>query len=142
MEAVMSYRGTTTSAPVFNPLLTNEIRFTPIAAAELKQLIDQEQDEEIKGIRIFVAGGGCSGMNYGMTFTDAQTPYDYVYQADNGLTVFIDAVAMGYLHGVEVDFVERPSGASFIFNNAFQVTGGSGGCGGCGSSKSSGGGCS
>lgn len=144
MEAAIN-RVATTSIPQFNTLLTDEIRFTQTAAAQLKSLLDSEEDDEIKGVRIFVAGGGCSGMSYGMTFTDTQAQYDCVYQASNGLKVFIDAVAMGYLHGVEVDFVERPNGASFIFNNAFQATGGSGGCGSCGSSsasKSSGGGCS
>ena len=43
-----------------------------------------------------------------------------------------------FLRGVEIDYVERPTGASFVFNNAFSMTGGSGTCGACGSA---GGGC-
>ena len=47
----------------------------------------------------------------------------------------MDAVAFGYLHGVEIDFVTRPTGSSFVFNNVFMATGGSGGCTGCGAAQ-------
>jgi len=47
-------------------------------------------------------------------------------------------VALNFLRGVEIDYVERRMGASFVFNNVFAATGGSGACGGCGSA---GGGC-
>ena len=44
----------------------------------------------------------------------------------------VDAVAMQYLRGVEIDYEARAVGASFVFNNVFAATGGSGMCGGCG----------
>ena len=53
-------------------------------------------------------------------------------------SIYVDAVALNYLRGVEIDYVERPTGASFVFNNAFAMTGGSGTCGACGAA---GGGC-
>jgi iron-sulfur cluster insertion protein len=111
------------------------IRVTPAAGAKLAELIADEDD--VIAVRIFVGGGGCGGMSYGMTFTDAATEYDVVYQGEN-FALFIDAVALGFLAGIEIDFVERPGGASFVFNNAFAATGGSGTCGACGSA---GGGC-
>jgi iron-sulfur cluster insertion protein len=55
-----------------------------------------------------------------------------------GFNLYVDAVAMNFLRGVEIDFVERPTGASFVFNNVFAATGGSGTCGACGAA---GGGC-
>jgi len=46
--------------------------------------------------------------------------------------IYVDSVAMQYLRGVEIDYVDKPMGASFVFNNVFAATGGSGMCGGCG----------
>ena len=47
----------------------------------------------------------------------------------NGFKFYVDAVALNYLHGVEIDYVTRETGATFVFNNVFQSTGGSGTCG-------------
>jgi iron-sulfur cluster insertion protein len=117
-----------------------EINITPTAREQLARLFTQVDDDDIEAIRIFVSGGGCSGMSYGMTFTDQQTPYDRVLQYDD-FSIYVDAVAMNYLHGVEIDFISRPTGASFVFNNVFASTGGSGTCGACGAAVGAGGGC-
>jgi iron-sulfur cluster insertion protein len=121
--------------PEFNTTVTDEIKIMPAAHGKLSELISAE--EEINGVRIFVSGGGCGGMTYGMTFSEAPSAYDSVLEQD-GLTVYVDAVALSFLSGVEIDFVEQGMGASFVFKNAFAATGGSGSCGACGSS---GGGC-
>lgn len=123
--------------PAFRETLTeDEIRITPEAQTQLSKLFEQVEDDDIEAIRIYVTGGGCSGMTYGMTFTDQQTPYDRVMEYAD-FRLFIDAVALNYLHGVEIDYISRPTGASFVFNNVFASTGGSGTCGACGA----GGGC-
>jgi iron-sulfur cluster insertion protein len=127
-----------TAVSAFSTDLTgNDVRLTARARDQLSRLLAQVDDDEIQAVRVFVTGGGCGGMTYGMTFTDRRTPYDSVLQ-DGDVKLYIDAVAINYLRGVEVDFVERPMGASFVFNNVFQATGGSGTCRSCGSS---GGGC-
>jgi len=113
------------------------LALTAAAREKMLELIRQVEDDELKAIRVFVSGGGCGGMGYGMTFTDALSEYDSV-RREQGFDVYVDAVALNYLRGVEIDYVERPTGASFVFNNAFAITGGSGTCGACGSS---GGGC-
>ncbi len=102
----------------------------PAAQEKLVELLGSEED--VNGVRIFVSGGGCSGMTYGMTFSEAPGEYDAILEKD-GLTLYIDAVALSYLNGVEIDFVQQGMGASFVFRNAFAATGGSGACGGCGS---------
>ncbi|MBT8419967.1 MAG: iron-sulfur cluster assembly accessory protein [Gammaproteobacteria bacterium] len=120
-----------------------EFKITPPAREQLAKIFEQShaEYEEIEAIRVFVAGGGCSGMTYGMTFTDKQTEYDHVLD-DNGLKIYVDAVALNYLRGVEIDYVQRPSGPSFVFNNVFALAGGAGGCGDSGSCcSSSAGGC-
>ncbi|MFZ0254771.1 MAG: iron-sulfur cluster assembly accessory protein [Gammaproteobacteria bacterium] len=127
--------------PDFRETLTeDELRITPEAQTQLAKLFEQVDDDDIDAIRIYVSGGGCSGMTYGMTFTDQQTPYDRVMEYAD-FRLFIDAVALNYLHGVEIDYISRPTGASFVFNNVFASTGGSGTCGACGAATGAGGGC-
>ena len=113
----------------------NEIGLTPTARRQLATLCEQvDDDDEVEAIRIYVTGGGCAGMTYGMTFTDRRMPWDKVLK-EEGFDIYVDAVAFGYLHGVEIDFVTRPTGSSFVFNNVFMATGGSGGCTGCGAAR-------
>jgi iron-sulfur cluster insertion protein len=127
--------------PAFRETISEqEIRITPGAQVQLAKLFEQVDDDDIEAIRIYVSGGGCSGMTYGMTFTDQQTPYDRVMDYQ-GFRLYVDAVALNYLQGVEIDYITRPTGASFVFNNVFANTGGSGTCGACGAAVGGGGGC-
>lgn len=124
------------NAPAFNTELRSEdMQFTPAAQAKLAELVSQVEDAA--GVRIFISGGGCGGMAYGMTYAEGETPYDHVF-AGNGFKVFVDAVALNYLQGAEVDFTDNGAQSSFVFNNVFKSVGGSGTCGACGSA---GGGC-
>jgi len=123
------------SVPAYKETLTDEINVTPAAQEKLVELLNSE--DEVNAVRIFVSGGGCGGMTYGMTFAESPSPLDSVYQHD-GLSVYIDAVALNYLEGVEIDYVQQGLGASFVFKNVFAATGGSGACSACGAA---GGGC-
>jgi len=125
-----------TAAAFSTSLSEKEVNLTPLAEEKMAELFDQA-DDDIEAIRVYVSGGGCGGMGYGMTFTDTKSDFDTVRDFDK-FKIYVDAVALGYLKGVEIDYVEKAGGASFVFNNVFQATGGSGACGGCGSA---GGGC-
>ncbi len=116
----------------------DDLTITESARGKLSALI-ADADDEIRAIRIFVSGGGCSGMNYGMTFAEEEYGTDSVIDDGNGFRMVVDPVAVGYLKGAEIDFVEDGLNASFVFNNVFQAVGGSGACGGCGGGA--GGGC-
>jgi iron-sulfur cluster insertion protein len=118
-------------------LAESDLALTAAAREKMLELFNQIEDDDMKAIRVFVSGGGCGGMGYGMTFTDSRSEYDCV-RSEDGFDVYVDAVALNFLRGVEIDYVEKPTGASFVFNNAFAMTGGSGTCGACGSA---GGGC-
>lgn len=124
---------------VFSTVIGDRIHITPPAANKLAALIQAEDDDDIRAIRLFVTGGGCTGMTYGMTFTDSHSKYDCTYTKDD-LTIYIDSVALCFLEGVEIDYKEDKMGANFVFNNVFSSVGGSGVCGGCGGA-SGGGGC-
>ena len=118
-------------------LQENDLALTPAAYEKMAELIGQAEDDDLQAIRVFVSGGGCGGMGYGMTFTDTRTEYDYM-RKEKDFAIYVDAVALNYLRGVEIDYVDRPTGASFVCNNAVAMTGGSGTCGACGAA---GGGC-
>jgi iron-sulfur cluster assembly accessory protein len=112
----------------------HDMKVSPAAAEQLKNLLGSI-DEEIAGIRIFVSGGGCGGMTYGMTYAESIGPYDRILDGD-GFKIMVDPVALGYLQGSDIDFVDNGMNKSFVFNNVFKSVGGTGGCSGCG-----GGGC-
>ncbi len=106
-----------------------EINVTPAAAEQLKALVDSEED--VEAVRVYVAGGGCGGMTYSMTFATEKQDYDSVLERD-GLKIYVDPVALAFLKGVEIDFSEGINGASFVFRNVFQSIGGAGVCSACG----------
>ena len=59
-------------------LAESDLGLTAAAREKMLELFSQIEDDEMKAIRVFVSGGGCGGMGYGMTFTDARTEYDCV----------------------------------------------------------------
>jgi len=135
LEPQFNIKVMTMSAVEFQPQLSNEITVSPEAVKQLIALTENEFG--ITGVRIFVSGGGCGGMSYGMTFVEEPLPTDCVLEQD-GINVYIDAVALGFLEGVEIDYKDEGMNKSFVFKNVFANTGGAGTCGACGSA---GGGC-
>ncbi len=116
---------------VFQPGLTvNDLEVTQSAQDKLHEIVTQT-DEEVSAIRIYISGGGCGGMSYGMTFTDEHSDFDTTLQFD-GFKILVDVVALNYLKGAQIDYVQEVGRERFVFNNVFAETGGSGVCGGCG----------
>ncbi len=110
--------------------ISDEIKITPPAAKKLAELLT-EADPGIQAIRVFVSGGGCGGMQYGLTFAEEPSQFDSTFEGD-GYKLFVDSIALSYMEGSEIDFSQQGANASFVFNNVFQAVGGSGGCAGCG----------
>jgi len=125
------------ASSAFEPVLThNELEVTASAQEKLHEIISQT-DEDVSAIRIYISGGGCGGLSYGMTFTDEQGVFDTTLQFD-GFKILVDVVALNYLKGAQIDYIQEVGRERFVFNNVFAETGGSGTCGGCGAA---GGGC-
>jgi len=119
-------------------LTSDEMTLTSSAQSKIVELMSQVEGDEVKGVRVYVAGSGCSGPSFGMTFATKFEDSDSILEGE-GFTIIVDAGAMGILKGVEIDFVDTGvGGASFVFNNLAPA----GGCGTCGSSSAQGGGCS
>ncbi len=117
---------------MFNNMLNEaELEVTQSAQDKLGEIISQA-DDDVQAIRIYVNGGGCGGMTYGMTFSDQQTDFDTMLSFD-GFKVLVDVVALNYLRGAQIDYIQETGRERFVFNNVFAETGGSGACSGCGS---------
>ena len=116
---------------IMNTTLSEQLVVTASARAKIVDLLE-EADQSIDSVRIFVSGGGCGGMNYGMTFAESREIRDSVLEDTEGCKVVVDPIALCYLQGAEVDYVDDGVNTSFVFNNVFKAVGGSGACGGCG----------
>jgi len=117
-------------------LSASDLELTVSAQGKMAELFSQVEDN-IEGVRVFATPGGCSGINFGMTFTDQLNANDGTLDFE-GFKVIVDDATLEYLRGAEIDFVDQGDGnASFVFNNLPQMEAG-GGCGTCGSQ---GGGC-
>ncbi len=103
------------------------VTITPSAAAKLSGLM-QEKQLEGYALRVFVAGGGCSGLQYGMTFDNETHPGDTDFES-NGLPVRVDPMSAKYISGANIDFVDSLLGGGFKIDNPNAVAS----CG-CGSS--------
>ena len=90
----------------------------------------QEEGNADAGLRVFVQGGGCSGMQYGFTLETEQNEDDFVIE-QQGIKYIIDAMSMQYLEGAVIDYKEDLQGANFMISNPNAQTS----CG-CGSSFS------
>jgi len=105
------------------------IELNESAVTKLKQLFEEENNPALK-LRVFVQGGGCSGMQYGFTFDELQNEDDFDVSVD-GVTLLVDSMSAQYLQGAKIKYVEDAMGASFSIDNpSAQTT-----CG-CGSSFS------
>jgi iron-sulfur cluster insertion protein len=105
------------------------ITITAPAVEKLKEILAEENNPSLK-LRVFVQGGGCSGMSYGFTLDDAQAEDDWDIEA-GGVNVLVDSMSGGYLQGATIDYKEDQYGSSFAIQNPNAVTT----CG-CGSSFS------
>jgi len=108
----------------------NMLTITESASKKISQILEEESPDNKLKVRVFVQGGGCSGMEYGFTFDEDQQEDDFFI--DVGVTgVLVDSMSAQYLQGSEIDYVEDLNGSQFkIKNPNAQTT-----CG-CGSSFS------
>jgi iron-sulfur cluster insertion protein len=85
------------------------------AVIKLKDILAEENNPALK-LRVFVQGGGCSGMSYGFTLDETQNEDDWNLE-HNGVQILVDSMSGGYLQGAEIDYKDGVMGASFTINN-------------------------
>jgi iron-sulfur cluster assembly accessory protein len=106
---------------------------TPTAAIRIKQLVQTENDlsvelsttvlgppsipfAEVIGLRVAVAGGGCSGFSYSFDYVEIPETDDSIFEQD-GSKVFIDPVSLQYLVGATLDYKKSLVSEQFIILN-------------------------
>lgn len=111
----------TAEVKVDNTVLT----VTPSAVAIIKNLLQQREIPN-HALRVFVTGGGCSGMQYGMAFQEDAEAGDTVVAIDD-VRLLVDSTSMVYLNGATIDYVDTLIGGGFRIDNPNAVS--SCGCG-------------
>lgn len=98
---------------------------TPNAVTVIRNLLT-ERSIPNHALRVFVSGGGCSGMQYGMAFEENARDFDRVVQVD-GVKLLVDPTSLMYLQGATIDYIDSLMGGGFRIDNPNAVS--SCGCG-------------
>lgn len=99
--------------------MSDPINLTDKAAAKVWELIQEEGNFNLK-LRAYVTGGGCSGLQYGFTFTENAEADDAVVtkKVEGGeVQLLVDSMSFQYLAGAEIDYKEDIEGEQFIIRN-------------------------
>ena len=95
--------------------LQNVLTITPKAAEKTKEFMKQEGRDDLY-LRVYVSGGGCAGLSYGMGFEEKTDEDDTVIE-EHGIKLLVDSYSSRYLKGTEIDYIESLMGAGFKINN-------------------------
>lgn len=98
-------------------LITNEavVTLTPSAVEQIKVIHQTQPENAGKPLRLYVEAGGCSGLQYGMTFDETRDG-DAIVEHD-GVSVVVDEFSLNYLRGCQVDFKDELTGGGFKIVN-------------------------
>lgn len=95
---------------------TSTISLSAAASDAVKNIL-AERNLEGYALRVYVAGGGCCGVNFGMALDNNIRDVDTTFEA-NGVKVVVDEVSIDYLRGATIDFVNDPvRGAGFAVDS-------------------------
>lgn len=91
------------------------INVTDNAVRQLQSLLSQRPENSLKGLRVQVAKGGCSGLHYEMTLGEREEG-DAIVERE-GMRFFIDDESVSYLQGATLDFTDGLTGTGFRIVN-------------------------
>ena len=91
------------------------IKLSDNAANRIKEIMSKADNTAI-GVRVGVKSGGCAGMSYMMEYAKEAKKNEEVIE-DKGVKVFIDANAVMYLLGTEMDYKKDKFSSQFVFKN-------------------------
>ena len=109
---------------------TQLFTLTPAASQAVKDILAQRNLDGF-ALRVYVAGGGCCGVNFGMALDNSFRDVDTTLEA-NGVKVVVDEVSIDYLRDATVDFVNDPQHGAGSAVSSPNAKASSGGCS-CGS---------
>ena len=91
------------------------IKLSDNAASRIKEIMS-DGEKNVIGVRVSVKSGGCAGMSYVMEYSKEVNPNDELIE-EKGVKVFVDASAVMYLLGTEMDYKKGDFSSSFVFKN-------------------------
>ncbi len=91
------------------------IKLSDNAANRIKEIMSKADSNTI-GVRVGVKSGGCAGMSYMMEYAKEVKKNEEIIE-DKGVKVFIDANAIMYLLGTEMDYKTDKFSSQFVFKN-------------------------
>ena len=104
------------------------LTLTPAASQAVRNILEERKLEGY-ALRVYVAGGGCSGMSFGMALDNNIRDVDITFDSE-GVKVVVDNVSIDYLREATIDFINDPQrGPGFAVNSPHAQKHGSCGCG-------------
>ena len=92
------------------------IEVTSEAAAHIRSLLSEDGKQSSHGLRMKVIGGGCSGLQYQLSFDDVVREIDSEIESE-GVRVIVDEKSALYLVGCRLDFVDTLQESGFKIEN-------------------------
>ena len=106
------------------------VTVTETAAAEIKRIMELQKLEPNTVLRMGMAGGGCSGLQYSLGFDTEFDPATDTRYDNHGVALVTRKKYALHLDGTTIDFQDGPMGRGFAIENPNYPRGG--GCPGCG----------
>lgn len=94
---------------------SEQLILTDSAVDRIKTLLSKENKPEA-GLRLYISGGGCAGMSYGMSIDDTTSSDDAIVKT-KGVRVIVDKLSLIYLRGSKIDWVENLQTSGFQIDN-------------------------
>ncbi len=91
------------------------VTVTPKAGEKVAEFMKQEGNSNLY-LRVYVSGGGCAGLSYGMGFEEKPDEDDTVIE-QNGVKLLLDSYSQRYLRDANIDYIESLMGSGFKINN-------------------------
>ena len=91
------------------------VAVTERAVQEIRAIFDRENPSNGVGLRLGVVGGGCSGLQYEMAFSERRDTDNVL--GFEGFEMLLDPKSTIYLKDVTLDFEDGLKGKGFVFKN-------------------------
>lgn len=91
------------------------VSMTPVAAAKVKSLLEQEGRDDLR-LRVAVQPGGCSGLIYQLYFDERTLDGDAAVEFE-GVGLVVDKMSVPYLDGAAIDFEDTIQKQGFTIDN-------------------------
>src|SRR3712207_9374223 len=91
------------------------VTISPKAAEKVAEFMKQEGNSNLY-LRVYVSGGGCAGLSYGMGFEEKPDEDDRIIE-QNGVKLLLDSYSQRNLKDANIDYIESLMGSGFKTNN-------------------------